>query len=85
MIRPVKLRVTPEVEGHTCTVLTDDRGDFCTRWKWTCSCGGRGRWQGQSSHVSVFQWFKHAWRAQGLTLPRDKAPAYAWLKRERET
>lgn len=38
----------------------DAEGD---RWRWLCSCGGRGQWQYQSPNVAYHSWLQHVVKA----------------------
>lgn len=28
-------------------------------WRWLCSCGSKGHWQGQSPNVAYHSWLQH--------------------------
>ena len=51
-----------ESEDHKHYFRRESEGSYRTgdtRWRWTCECGARGRWQYQSPNVSYHQWIVH--------------------------
>jgi hypothetical protein len=67
-------RAETKYPGHT--FLIDTRMDGW--WRWECSCGRKGRWQGQSPSVSYHQWEDHLIRVN-INPSRD----YSVLSRDK--
>lgn len=47
------------IRGLTFTLFSNAPDAFSSWWRWRCSCGSAGQWQGQSPSVSYHQWLKH--------------------------
>ena len=44
--------------------------DSMEQWRWRCSCGSKGRWQGQSDNVAYHAWENHLRKIGLLAWPR---------------
>lgn len=56
-----------EIDGHTYELDTDASGqpaNGIARWRYVCSCGGRGAWTFQSDNVPYHAWLGHLVRAR---------------------
>lgn len=50
------------VRGYVFSLFSNAPDAFCSWWRWRCSCGAAGQWEGQSPAVAYHQWLKHVER-----------------------
>lgn len=63
-----------EIDGHRFDRASDEvkrEGMFLQRWRYVCSCGGRGQWTFQSDNVPYHSWLDHLRRAKQAERRRE--------------